>query len=80
MPTDNSPSAKSSVIVAFPINIFQLSVKYRRMWNTDGRESVGKDDGDSALYKKDDVCIAYLPSCKHLNDKLSIAQNNNNSA
>jgi hypothetical protein len=80
MPTNDSPSAKSSVIVTFPINIFQLSVKYRRTWNTDRCESVGMDDGDSALYKKDDVCIAYLPSCKHLNDKLSIAQNNNNSA
>jgi len=33
-----------------------------------------------ALYKKDYICIAYLPSCKHLNDKLSITQNNNNSA
>jgi len=33
-----------------------------------------------ALYKKDYICIAYLPSCKRLNDKLSIAQNNNNSA
>jgi hypothetical protein len=33
-----------------------------------------------ALYKKDYICIAYLPSYKHLNDKLSIAQNNNNSA
>jgi hypothetical protein len=30
--------------------------------------------------KKDYICITYLPSRKHLNDKLSIAQNNNNSA
>jgi hypothetical protein len=34
--------------------------------------------GDSAVCEKDDVCIAYLPSCKHLNDKLYIEQNNNN--
>jgi hypothetical protein len=33
-----------------------------------------------ALYKKDYICIVYLSFCKHLNDKLSIAQNNNNSA
>jgi hypothetical protein len=38
------------------------------------------DIGDSAVCKKNDVCIAYLPSYKHLNDKLSIAQNNNNNA
>jgi hypothetical protein len=30
------------------------------------------------LCMKDYVCIAYLPSCKHLNYKLP-AQNNNNS-
>jgi len=36
--------------------------------------------GDSAVCKKDYVCIAYLPFYKHLNYKLSIAQNNNNSA
>jgi len=33
-----------------------------------------------ALYMKDYLCIAYLPSCKNLNDKLYIAQNNNNNA
>jgi hypothetical protein len=39
------------------------------------------DIGESALYKKYYICIAYLPFCKHLNDKLySIAQNNNNGA
>jgi hypothetical protein len=50
------------------------------LWNADGLESVGMDVGNSAVCKKDDVCIAYSTSCKHLNDKLSIAQNNNNSA
>jgi hypothetical protein len=33
-----------------------------------------------ALYRKDYLWIAYLSSCKHLNDKLYIAQNNNNTA
>jgi len=50
------------------------------LWNADGIESISMDVGDSAVCKKDDACIAYLPSCKRLNDKLSSAQNNNNSA
>ena len=62
MPTNGSPFAKLSVIVVFLVNIFQLSMKYH--------ESVSIDVGDNALYKKDDVCITYLPSCKHLNDKI----------
>jgi hypothetical protein len=59
------------MVVAFPVTV---------LWNADGLESVSIDVGDSAVCKKDDVCIAYLSSCKHLNDKLSIVQNNNNSA
>jgi hypothetical protein len=59
------------MIVAFPVKL---------LWNADGLYLIGMDVGDSPLCKKDYVSIAYLPSCKHLNYKLSIAQNNNNSA
>jgi hypothetical protein len=72
MSTNCIPSTKSSVmIVAFPVKL---------LWNADGLYFVSMNVGDSALCKKDYVCIVYLPSCKHLNYKLSIAQNNNNSA
>jgi hypothetical protein len=72
MSTNCIPSTKSSVmIVAFPVKL---------LWNADGLYFVSMNVGDSALCKKDYVCSVYLPSCKHLNYKLSIAQNNNNNA
>jgi len=72
MPMDCIPSTKSSVmIMEFPVKL---------LWNADGLYFVGMNVGDNALCKKDYVCIVYLPSCKHLNYKLSIAQNNNNNA
>jgi hypothetical protein len=40
------------MIVAFPVNILQLSVKYQRA------VSVCRDVDDHALYMKDYVCIA----------------------
>jgi len=58
--------------MAFTVNILQLSVKYRQT------VSIYKDIGDHVLCMKNYVCIAYLPSCKHLNYKLPV-QNNNNS-
>jgi hypothetical protein len=41
--------------------------------------SVGINVGDRALCMKDYVWIVYLPSCKQLNYKLPVVQNNNNS-
>jgi hypothetical protein len=35
------------------------------------------DIGESALCMKDFVCVAYFPSCKHLNYKLPLQNNNN---
>jgi len=62
------------VIVAFSSNYFPTLCEMP----TDLRPSVRMSV--IVHVKKDYICVTYLPSCKHLNDKLSIAQNNNNSA
>jgi hypothetical protein len=65
MPMNWYPSIKVSVmVVVFPATL---------LWNAEGLESVNIVVDDSVVCKKDDACIAYLSSCKHLNDKLSIA-------
>jgi hypothetical protein len=71
---DLNPSAHSSVIVAFSSNYFSTLCEML----TNFRPSVWTSV--IVHVKKDYICVTYLPSCKHLNDKLSIAQNNNNSA
>jgi len=74
MPTDLRPSAQAPVIVAFSNNYFPTLCEIA----TDLRSSVWTSV--IVHVNKDYICVTYLPSCKHLNDKLSITQNNNNNA
>jgi AraC-like DNA-binding protein len=92
MPTDVCPSVSTSVMVAFQVIIFQLSVKCRR---TRRCLSVGMDVGDGGISSNYFSTLCEMPTevCPSvwtsvivasrviiLIAKLSIAQNNNNSA
>ena len=74
MPTELRLSGWTSVMVAFSSNYFPTLCEMPTNLIPSVWTSV------IVHVKKDYICVTYLPSCKHLNDKLSIAQNNNNSA
>jgi hypothetical protein len=74
IPTNLRSSVWTSVIVAFSSNYFPTLCEMP----TDLIPSVWTSV--IVHVKKDYICVTYLPSCKHLKDKLSIAQNNNNNA